>query len=175
MKPTKKIALSAIFTALCVIIMLLGSIIQVLDLSTVALASIVVMVSMIELGKTWALGVYTASSLLAMILLPDKFAALVFALFIGFYPVLKEPLNKIKSLVLSYLARFLCFNIFFTAMILIEPFFQNAENTFHISYQVFIVLSYLFMNIVFFVFDFSLEKVAITYITSIKPRIFGKQ
>ena len=50
MKYTKKIALAAILSALGVVVLLIGSVITLLDLTMVAIASLLVVLAVIEIG-----------------------------------------------------------------------------------------------------------------------------
>lgn len=171
MKNAKKIALSGVLTALCFIFLFIGSLFQTLDLSAAALGSLVVLIAMIEIGKSWAFGVYASASILSIILLPNKSVALIFALLAGFYPILKSPLNKIKPLFLSYLARLTFFNAALTLLIyLSKTFFPENEEL--IGFEIVI---YLLANITFIVYDFALERVALTYTIRIKPMLFRKR
>lgn len=171
MKNTKKIALAGIFAALCLMFLFVGSLFQTLDLSAAAMASIVVLVAMIELNKSWALGVYAVASLLSLLLLPYKSAAAVFALFAGFYPILKAPLNSIKPKWLSYVARIACFNILLTVLIYVSSNLLGIEE----EYLNFGWIIYGLCNITFIVYDLALERVSVLYIRRIKPKLFGKR
>lgn len=171
MKKSKKVALSGIFAALCLVFLFIGSLFQTLDLSAAALASLIILVAMTELGKGWALGVYLASSLLSLLLLPYKSAAVVFALFAGFYPILKVLLNAIASKWLSYCARIFCFNLLLTAIIFISTRLLGIEE----DYFAFGAVIYALANITFLVYDFALERIAATYVARIKPKLFGKR
>ncbi len=170
MKHTKKLALAGIFTALCVVFLLIGSLFQTLDLSAAAVGSIVILVAFIELGKGWATGVYVAASVLSLLLIPYKTAAVMFALFTGFYPIVKEPLNRIKPFYLSFAVRILCFNSLLTAIIFISKRFFGIEEDF-INFGVVI---YAIANIAFILYDFALERISVTYVSKIKPRLWGK-
>ncbi len=171
MKKTKKIAISGIFTALCVVFLLIGSLFQSLDLSTAALGSLVILIVFIELGSKWAWGVYAAASVLSLILLPSKTPAVVFAFMLGYYPIIKAPLNKIKPYFLSMLARIAFLNISMTALIFI------ATRLFHIEEDFigFGVIIYLLANVTFIVFDFALEKASLAYLIRLKPILFRKR
>ncbi len=171
MKKSKKVALSGIFTALCIVFLFIGSIFQTLDLSAAAFASIIVLVAMTELGKGWALGIYAAASLLSLLLLPYKSAALIFAMFAGFYPILKAPLNAIVPKWLSYAARAVCFNILMSALIFVSTRLFGIEE----DYLGFGIVIYALGNVTFFVYDFALERIATTYILRIKPKLFGNR
>ena len=170
-KKSKNIALAGVFTALCTVFLFIGSIFQTLDLSAAAFGSLIILVAMIELGKSWAFGIYAASSLLSLLLLPYKTAALVFACFAGFYPVLKAPLNRIKNIVLSYAARIAIFNIFLTAMIFVATRFLNIQEDFF----GFGVIIYALSNLTFIAYDFAIERFADYYIQRLKKLIFPRR
>ena len=89
-KNTKKLTFSAVLSALAVAIMYIGSILDVLDLSTAALASMGVMVILVELGMKYAFLSYSCISVLSVLLIPSKTAALMFVGFLGFYPLAKR-------------------------------------------------------------------------------------
>lgn len=171
MNSTKKLALAGIFSALCVVFLFVGSLFQTLDLSAAAIASIIVLIAFIELGKGWALGVYAVSALLSVLLLPQKTAACVFAFFVGFYPIFKVILNNIKPKWLSYVARVACFNVFLTLLIFVSTkLFGIEEDFLGFGYVI-----YGLANLAFIVFDFALERISVVYVTRIKPKLFGRR
>lgn len=55
-----------------------------------ALASVFLLPVVIECGKRWALAVYAAVSLLALLIVPDIEARLLFVFFFGYYPIIKS-------------------------------------------------------------------------------------
>ena len=81
MKKTSKIALSAVFAALSVALMALVSIIPNLELALPAISGLFVAVIVIEVDKKWALGVWAAVSVLSLIVVPNKEAAIIYAVF----------------------------------------------------------------------------------------------
>lgn len=90
MKRTKKITLSALFCALSVVILLLGSFLQVADIAVSMLASALLMLALIEMGQSFAVMIYLATSILTLLFLPSKFIAAVYLVFSGLYPILKR-------------------------------------------------------------------------------------
>lgn len=163
--------MAGIFSALCVVFLFVGSLFQTLDLSAAAIASIIVLIAYIELGKGWSLGVYAVASLLSLLLLPQKTAAAVFAFFVGFYPILKVLLNNIRPIWLSYVARIVCFNIFLTVLIYVSTKFLGIEEDF----LGFGYIIYGLANVAFIVFDFALERISVVYTLRIKPKLFGRR
>lgn len=171
MKNTKKIALAGVLTALCFVFLYIGSLFQTMDLSAAAIGSIVILIAFIELGKKWAFYIYVSSAILSILLLPYKSPAAVFALFAGFYPILKESLNRIKPIFLSYVARIAVFNV---ALILLVLVFKKLL-AIEADYAKLEMAIFGLANITFLVYDFALERIAATYFTRLKPLIFGKR
>ena len=92
---TKRVAVSGMLVALGVIILYMGSLIEVLDISMAAIASLLCIITVIEYGKLYAVLVFGATALAAMLLLPEKFTPSLYALLIGYYPILKEIIERI--------------------------------------------------------------------------------
>ena len=93
-KTTRRLTVSAILAALGVVLLMLGSLVQVLDLSMAAIASLTVVFAVIEIRGKYPLLIYVVTSLLSLLLLPVKTAALIYFLFAGYYPMVKEILEK---------------------------------------------------------------------------------
>ncbi len=170
-KKSRNIATSGILTALATVCLLLGSVFQTLDLSVAAIGGFIVLVAMIEMGPKWALGVYFTTAIITMVILPYKTAALIFACFTGFYPVLKKPLNDIKNIVLSYIARIAVFNLFMTLAIYVGLNFLNIEEDFF----VFGIIVYILANITFIVYDYAMERFVFLYNSRLRGLFFSRR
>ena len=91
-------------SALSVALMLLGSVVEVLDLSAVMLASLCTLFVFIRLGSRQAWLLYGVTSVLALLLLPSKTVALEYLLFGGYYPILRAAvarLGRIPALLIT--------------------------------------------------------------------------
>ena len=111
LKKTSKIALSAVFSALSVALMALVSIIPNLELALPAISGLFVAVIVIEINKKWALGVWAAVSLLSLIVVPIKEAAINYADFFGYYPVLKSVLESNTPRSVLYIFKIQTFSV----------------------------------------------------------------
>ena len=114
-KKTKLLAICSMFSALGVIILYMGALIEVIDLSMAFVASLIVMAAVIELGGAYPWLIYAVTSVLALLLLPNKFCAIVYFGFAGFYPILKEKFERVKGLICLAL-KFVAFNLCLLAM-----------------------------------------------------------
>jgi MFS family permease len=94
LKQSAKTALGGVSAALMLALMFLLSIFPSATISAPAVASVVMVFVVLELGKGWAFGVYAAAAILAVLVLPSKEAAVLFAVFFGYYPILKAALEK---------------------------------------------------------------------------------
>lgn len=109
MKPVKKLTVSAILTALCVLFLFLGSLLHSVQISMVAVAGLLPAVAVIHCGYGWAAGVYVASGLLALLILPDKACAVWYLAVLGHYGILKSLFEKTKSRVLEWVLKIALF------------------------------------------------------------------
>ena len=113
MKTSKKTALSAVMAALGVALLYIGSLVDVLDISTACIASIAVLFCLTEMGLASALGVYAVVTTLSLLILPQKMPALLFAIFFGLLPITKmlfEKLGAKTGVVISYILKLALFN-----------------------------------------------------------------
>jgi hypothetical protein len=108
-RKSKVIAISGLLTAVIVVLFFISSIIDVLDYTVSALCGIIVTFIFVEFGKKSAISVYLASSILTLILIPNKLSPILFVLFCGWYPFLKERLERLKNS-LSVILKLLSFN-----------------------------------------------------------------
>ena len=94
-------------TAIGVVILYIGSVFEIMDLTISCAASLAVLFCTMELGTKYAVAVYAATSVLSLILVPNKWIAAYFILFFGIMPITKkffEKTGKIFSWVLKIAA-----------------------------------------------------------------------
>lgn len=118
MKRTRALTVSAALSALGVISLTLGSLVEVLDLSMAVIASLFVVFAVIELGREYPYLVYAVTALLAILLVPTKTAPLVYLCFAGYYPILKAKLEAKLPRVLCWICKLLLFNAALSVMVL---------------------------------------------------------
>ncbi|MBO4419482.1 MAG: hypothetical protein J5789_06645 [Oscillospiraceae bacterium] len=96
MSRTKKLTLSALVAALCVICLAGSTVVPRVTLSLAALAGIFPAVTVMACGYGWAAGASAVAALLALLLLPDKTAGVWFACFFGHYPIWKALIEGLQ-------------------------------------------------------------------------------
>ena len=117
---TRVMALCAILSALGVILLYMGALIEVIDLSMAVLASLIVIVLVVERGGAYPWMIYAVTSVLSLLLVPNKSPAIVYTCFMGFYPILKEKLERIRTPLVRLLLKLAIFNASVGLMVLIS-------------------------------------------------------
>lgn len=165
-KSTKKLTLCAVCCALGVVIMSLGSLFEVLDLSSSALAAMLIVFIVIEIGGFWPWLVYAATGLLAL-MLPLKLAAVFYLVFVGYYPILKAKIERSGRRALGWAVKLALFIAALAAGLLISKYFLMIPD---ISppwtAAVFIVGTAAFV-----LFDIALTKLIILYLRVWRRRL----
>ena len=108
--------------ALCVALMLLGAVVPVLMFIAPAVASLLIATVCMECGMKMALTAYGAVSLLSLLFVPDKEVALVFVFLLGYYPLVKPKLERIRPKLLRGACKLLlCNGAMYGLVLLLVP------------------------------------------------------
>lgn len=111
MKNTYKIALGGIITALSVLLMFLTGLFPMATYALPGIAGVLLVCAVIEIGSGYAFMIYAAVSLLSIFIAPDKEAAVMYILILGYYPVVKKYIEKLNKLVIEWILKLALFNI----------------------------------------------------------------
>lgn len=155
---TRVLALCSIFSALGVIILYLGALVEVLDLSMAVVASLLVIMAVIELGGVYPWLVYAVTSVLALLLLPNKFAAVLYFGFAGFYPILKAKLERVSGLTCLVL-KLVVFNLCMLAMYGVA---RLLSLTLELEFALWMIA--LTLNLLFVFYDIALTRLIGAYL-----------
>lgn len=97
-------------SALCVALMLLGTIIPIAMFIAPAVAGFLIATVCVECGKKMAWTAYAAVSLLGLLFVPDKEIALIFAVLLGYYPLVKPWFDRIRPGLLGEVSKLVLCN-----------------------------------------------------------------
>lgn len=161
---TKRLALSAVLCTLGVVMLALGSVLSALDLTMVAMASALIFFAVLELGNPYQYLIYAVTSLLAMLLLPDKYAAFLYLIFGGIYPIIKSFIEK-WGRVIPWVIKALYFNAVITAMVL------GSKYLFGIDDETLSLGIYLLGNLAFFLYDIAMTRVLSVYLSKLRKKL----
>ena len=97
MSQTKKITLAALLVALGTVFMVIGAVIEVLDLTVCALSSLLVVFVFLEIGGYYPWLVWICTSLCTALLYPGSIIWAEYALVFGIYPLIKAYIEKLPK------------------------------------------------------------------------------
>ena len=108
--PAAPAAFCGMAVALETALMFLTGLMPTATYSLPALAGLVGIVIVVELGVKWAWPVYGAASILSALIAPDKVAAALYVLFFGCYPILKAIVERRWRRWTQWICKLLIFN-----------------------------------------------------------------
>ncbi len=175
MKTSYKVSLGGTVGALSVVLMFLTTLIPFGTFAFPAFSGMLLICVVIELGYSWAFVVYGVVSILSFVIVADKEAVLYYVMFLGFYPVLKGLIEKLRSKVLQYIIKYAVFNACMVAAfyisILVLSIPKESFNLFGVYLPwVFLLLG----NIVFILYDYCISKVVTIYLLKIHKLLSNK-
>ncbi len=159
--------------ALGVVILYIGSLIEVLDISMAAIASLLCIIAVIEYGRGYAWLVFAATATLAMLVLPEKFTPSLYALIIGYYPMIKELVERIGKKravkgapVLQWAIKLLFFNCALLVFALFTIYLLALPESEEWMKTTMLLLS----NAAFVLYDIALTRLISTYVFRLRGR-----
>ena len=162
MKRSAKIVFGGMCAALITVLMM-AAYFPYLTFAVPAVASIIIMVCLIEFDEKWALLCYLAS-LLPVILLAENESKILYIAFFGYYPVLKALCERINLAAVRWAVKLVVFN----AVVVLTYFILSLVTNITIDYigdfgRWTILVLLLAGNVVFVIYDFTLSALSVTY------------
>ncbi len=164
----RRTAAGGAVAALGLTVMYLGAVLDILDISAAAFASILLIAVISEYGRRDALCVFAVTSVLSWLLLPNRMPALMYTVFLGYYPIIKPTFDRMKR-VIGWVAKLAVLNAavtaaYFAAHLLLAP---EADDT------ALMWLWYPLVNIAFVLYDIALGQMTRLWRIKLR-RYFGK-
>lgn len=167
MKKSSVTALGGMLAALSVVFMFMTGLIPFLTYAMPAFCGAILVLLVIEANVKWSLGVYAAVSILSLLLVPDKEAAVMYVAFFGYYPVMKSFLEGRFSKTISWILKFLLFNVAIVlAYVVIIYVFNIPLDEMEEFGKMAVPILLGVGNVVFFVYDIALTRLISTYLSS---------
>ncbi len=158
---TKKLAFAAILSALGAVMLLIGVLIPTLDMTACALASLVVMIALIELGLSYGIMTYAVTAVVGFLIGGIGQIAIYYLFLFGVYPIVKilsEKLPKVGQWVLKF---GFC-NAMFCVVLLLLHFVFHLFDAITFGPWYFVVLIVL-GNAIFLLYDIALSRLSALY------------
>ena len=164
----KYLTVSAMLAALGVILLGLGSLVEVLDLTFAVISSLLVVYAVIEMGHAYPWLIWLVTSVLSVLLLPQKSPALFYGLFAGFYPILKEKIERLPRL-FSFLLKTAVFHVCLAAIcVLLKLFFPASLEEYSKPWMLALLWGLAFFT--FWVYDYALSRIITLYLLRFQHR-----
>lgn len=140
-----------------------------------AMASVFLMPVVIECGKRWALTVYISAALLALLIVPDMEARMLFVSFFGYYPILKSWAESRRRMV-EWLCKLGVFNAAVVAAYGVLSAIGFSLKVFDfqgssLPLGVFLACFLLAGNVVFVLYDIGLSRLLPLYFLRFQPMV----
>lgn len=162
----RKTALSSLLSALIVVFILLGTFIEMLDITVAAICALIIHIVQIEVKGKYPFLVYITSSILSLIFTPLSTATLYFIGYFGYYPIIKLKMIKFKK----WHRKLICALIFNASMCLLMLLFKTVFALQNEPWQIYVALL-VTLNIFFMCFDYLLDVFIFIYFKKIRPKI----
>ena len=161
----RAIALPALMGALA-LLMLYGACVLPTGLwGWTAVAGLGPLAAVASLGIKSGLLCWGGVSILALLLLPDKFCALLFALLFGIYPVVKSLAERLKQPAARLGTKLLFFNAVLTVLLLTMGALMTAALPAVLADRIW--LMYAAGNVIFLIYDFGLTRLIGFYLARV--------
>lgn len=155
---TKNTAISGLMTALSVVLMMLTTLIPVFMYVIPIVTGLLVLFIADVSNKKWGAGVYFSTAFLSVFLITDKEAALTYALFFGYYPLIKDVIEKLPQLISWFLKLFI-FNLAAVGIGVISFYVFGVSGDEYNEFGKYTIPILLIMaNVAFILYDFCLTK-----------------
>lgn len=163
---SRRLAFAGIFTAVSVILMVLGGVIPIATFTAPAFAGLCLVPVLVEFGGKTALLCYLAVSLLSFLFVPDREMLLLFVLLLGYYPIAQPYINRIKIKPLQLLAKILLctVSVIIAYSLLLLLFASPALRQEFGEYSRWFQATLLIVgNITFLLYDILIQKIKLIY------------
>jgi hypothetical protein len=97
-RTTYRLAVCSIFCALGTVVLGLGALVELIDITCAAMAAILFLPIFYRYGSGYTLLCWAVTSVLGIILMPQSLAPWLFACLLGYYPVVKQQADKLPRL-----------------------------------------------------------------------------
>lgn len=173
-----RISLGGIISSVCLLLMFCTGMFPMLDYTIPAFAGFLMVVMIVETGPKWAFTTYATVSVLCFLMTPNYEASLLFILFMGYYPILKFYLDRIKSKAICWLTKYAVFNIAIIAFYFVFQYIITSVDLFE-DMDMFgkyaALVLWLGANVFFLIYDYVLGQLIDLYIHWFRKKILRRK
>lgn len=161
-----------ILTALAVVCLFFAGVVPFLSYALPALAGVLLVPVVVEMGARWAWPTYIAISVLGFLIAPNKETTLLFVLFFGHYTILKALFERRFHGAVQYLLKLATFNVCVIVDFWLCVFVLGVpKESFTIAGVYLPGVLLLLGNVVFLFYDYAFRAVVWIYASRFHPLI----
>ena len=181
---TRRLAVCALFCAVGVVLLGLGAITEILDLTAAMLVSLLLIPIVVEYGGAYPYLVWAVTGVLGLIIMPQSWATQMYAGFLGFYPIIKNFIERIRLRPVAWLLKLAAFNVALFVYLLVIFFVSGRTQSFvdtvwgflgdfsSATMSNWLLLGVLALaEVLFVLYDFMVSKSALLYLYRIRQKI----
>lgn len=159
-----QIAYPALLGALSLIFIYIASVVPSGTWGFVAIAGLFTAAAIISVGLKSGFLCWAGVAILSVIVLPDKFSALLYSVLFGLYPMVKYLVERLRRPVPEYILKLVFFNVTFSVIygFMHAALLDSLPAVLNVGW-----LIYLVGNCVFLIYDFGFSKLIAFYIARI--------
>lgn len=165
---TQNVARTGMAAALAVVILYISALLPSGQLAGVCVASVCVAFAGMRCGWLWGGGCFAASAVLALLLVPQKGMAILYAVFLGFYPLIKLATERLPAAAIRWAVRLVIFNLMLF-LVCVTPLWKLVPVVSVFPYDR--LLLFAVANIGFVIYDYALTQVILLYLRKIDGRM----
>ena len=160
-----KVALGGVVAALSLLFMILAGVTSTLVYAIPMITGALLMMLVVEFGHGFATLIYIAVSVLSLLLLGNKEAAIMYVAFFGYYPIIKSILEKHIRNFVCWIVKYLIFNVaivssyFITTRIFMISF-EDVEALGKFALPLLLLAG----NVLFVIYDIMLTRLVSVYL-----------
>ena len=155
--------------ALGVVLMVLGAVVDVLDLTACAISSLVVVFVYLEIGSPYTWLVWLCTSLLSFVFFPGKALWVEYLLIFGIYPILKAYIERLPRKLWLIIKLLYSNGIILLLMLLVKLIFKTPLVESELPWM--LPAIYVLMNVAFVAYDMFITVMVRFYFVKLRNRI----
>lgn len=168
-KKSASVAYPAVLGALALLLVYIGSIAPTGNWGLAAAAGLLPAAAVISVGRKAGLLCWAGVSILAFLLVPDKFCALLFGALFGLYPMVKSLIEGLRRRPVECLLKLAFFNAAFTLIYLTMAGAVAGSLPQALGSSVWVL--YGAANLAFLLYDYGFSKLIAVYIARVQRAI----
>jgi len=176
-KQSFQVALGGVISALSLVVLMMTGIIPFATYSLPCIAGLLLVIIVVECGAKWAWISFGATAILSLMITPDREAAIMYTALFGYYPMVKQLIERRFTGVKEWVCKIALFNVAVVIAYVI------AINLFGMTYLLedmgdFLMLSLLALlglgNVVFVLYDVAMTRMLSAYIFVFRKKLFKR-